>query len=170
MMSLMKTRFPCDSCEILRSLIRARLHQSSRERGVVDLKMNRAVKGTRSHLISLALKSLEDGVIGRFGKARGFSCFFIVLIPNAHPFWSANVRIDCNCSSANLPIVESIPKWLVYTSKIFPRHKYLSWSTRCFRRETTQHYSLEGCRAGTWVRDAEYWFWLLRHGWWLNVS
>jgi len=74
------------------------------------------VKGTWSHLSSLSLESLEYSGIGRFGKARGISCFFIILIPNAHSLRAVKVRASCGSNSFGLPIVEGISKWFVYTS------------------------------------------------------
>ena len=86
------------------------------------------MKGIRSHLRSLALKSVENGAIGRVMKASGSSRFFIMLISNAHTLRSAKVRTGYGLGQFGLPIVECISKRLVDTSEIFPCHEYLAWS------------------------------------------
>jgi len=133
-MSLIKTRFPCRRCEYC-ALCSMRACFERQKKSEVAIMIMGMVKGVRSHLRSLALKSVEDGAICRVRKASGSSCFLIMLISNAHTLGSVKVRIGHSLRRYELPVVKSISKWLMDTGKIFPCHEYLARSMALLRDE-----------------------------------
>lgn len=63
---------------------------------------------------------------------------------------------------AESPKVERVAEGLMHTGEVSPRHEHLVASVTVLLRLRSETHTLEGCRAGTWMRDAENW--LLRHG------
>lgn len=80
-----------------------------------------------SYIFSLALQTVEDGLVGRIREAGAVPGRLVVLKSAAHPLWSGDsIRRHFRTRSSTLaPIVKGIPERFVNTGQVFSGHKHL---------------------------------------------